>query len=57
MKRPSDREGRRSPANDNGDEGSPEPTDPRILRIASAIGRQIAREWSAQPKAENDNER
>ncbi len=43
------------PANDNG-LGTGELLDPRILRIAEAIGRQLAREHAKQPAAANDNE-
>ncbi|UPJ52776.1 hypothetical protein IVB30_16485 [Bradyrhizobium sp. 200] len=43
------------PANDNGSH-SGEPLDPRILRIAEAIGRQLARAQSNPPAAANDNE-
>jgi hypothetical protein len=43
------------PANDNGSRNS-EPLDPRILRIAEAIGRQLAREQARPPAAANDNE-
>ena len=43
------------PANDNGSRSGP-PLDPRILRIAEAIGRQIAREQAKPPAAANDNE-
>lgn len=42
------------PANDNGGEGAP--LDPRILRIAQAVGRQLARDIAQQPVAANDNE-
>jgi hypothetical protein len=41
------------PANDNGEEGAL--LDPRILRIAQAVGRQLARDM-ARPVAANDNE-
>jgi hypothetical protein len=41
------------PANDNGTD--PTPLDPRILRIAEAIGRQLAREHANRPPAVNDN--
>jgi len=43
------------PANDN---GSPNGVslDPRILRIAEAIGRQLARAQGRLPAAANDNE-
>jgi len=44
------------PANDNG-LGTDESLDPRILRIAEAIGRQLAREQAKPPAAVNDNER
>jgi hypothetical protein len=44
------------PANDNG-LGTGESLDPRILRIAEAIGRQLARELAGPPAAVNDNER
>jgi hypothetical protein len=43
------------PANDNG-LGTGESLDPRILRIAEAIGRQLARKQARQPAAANDNE-
>ena len=43
------------PANDNGS-SSGEPLDPRIRRIAEAIGRQLAREQGKSPAAANDNE-
>jgi hypothetical protein len=43
------------PANDNGSRTN-EPLDPRILRIAEAIGRQLAREHAKPPAAANDNE-
>jgi hypothetical protein len=43
------------PANDNG-LGARESLDPRILRIAEAIGRQLAREQAKPPAAANDNE-
>jgi len=43
------------PANDNGSRTG-EPLDPRILRIAVAIGRQLAREQAKPPAAANDNE-
>jgi len=43
------------PANDNGS-GSGQSLDPRILRIAEAIGRQLAREQAKPPAAANDNE-
>ena len=43
------------PANDNGSH-SGEPLDPRILRIAEAIGRQLARAQAKPPAAANDNE-
>ncbi|MCK1277363.1 hypothetical protein IVB46_19225 [Bradyrhizobium sp. 61] len=43
------------PANDNG-LSTDESLDPRILRIAEAIGRQLARERAGQPAAANDNE-
>ena len=43
------------PANDNGS-STGEPLDPRILRIAEAIGRQLAREQAKPPAAANDNE-
>ena len=49
-----ERQGRR-PANDNGSH-SGEPLDPRILRIAEAIGRQLARALAKPPAAANDNE-
>ena len=45
----------RCPANDNGSH-SGEPLDPRILRIAEAIGRQLARAHAKPPAAANDNE-
>lgn len=43
------------PANDNGSL-SGEPVDPRIRRIAEAIGRQLARAQGKPPAAANDNE-
>jgi hypothetical protein len=44
----------RCPANDNGSRsGEPHP---RILRIAEAIGRQLARAQAKPPAAANDNE-
>jgi hypothetical protein len=43
------------PANDSGSR-SGQSLDPRILRIAEAIGRQIAREQARPPAAANDNE-
>ncbi len=43
------------PANDNGSRTG-EPLDPRILRIAEAIGRQLAREQAKPPAAANDND-
>ncbi|SIO62857.1 hypothetical protein SAMN05443247_09463 [Bradyrhizobium erythrophlei] len=43
------------PANDKGSP-SGEPLDPRIRRIAEAIGRQLAREQGKPPAAANDNE-
>ena len=43
------------PANDNG-LPSGEPLDPRIRRIAEAIGRQLARAQDKPPAAANDNE-
>jgi hypothetical protein len=43
------------PANDNGS-CSGQSLDPRILRIAEAIGRQLAREQAKPPAAVNDNE-
>lgn len=46
---------RHCPANDNGS-CSGEWLDPRILRIAEAIGRQLAREQARPPAAANDNE-
>jgi hypothetical protein len=46
---------RHCPANDNGS-CSGESLDPRILRIAEAIGRQLAREQVKPPAAANDNE-
>jgi hypothetical protein len=41
------------PVNDNG-LGTGESIDPRILRIAEAIGRQLAREQARPPAAAND---
>ena len=43
------------PANDNGSR-TDEPLDPRILRIAEAIGRQLARAQAKTPAAANDDE-
>ena len=45
----------RCPANDNGSH-SGEPLDPRIRRIAEAIGRQLARTQAKPPAAANDNQ-
>ena len=42
------------PANDNGSR-SDQSLDPRILRIAETIGRQLAREQAPRPAAANDN--
>lgn len=42
------------PANDNGSHTS-EPLDPRIMRIAEAVGRQLARERAKPPPVANDN--
>ena len=42
------------PANDNGD--TPAPLDARILLIARALGRQIARERFKALKPANDNQ-
>lgn len=54
MAKEDERKGPR-PANDN---GSPDAVslDPRILRIAEAIGRQLARAQAKPPAAANDNE-
>jgi hypothetical protein len=46
---------RLGPANDNASCVAPL-LDPRLLRIAEAIGRQIAREQAKFPIAANDNE-
>jgi hypothetical protein len=43
------------PANANGSH-SGEPLDPRIRRIAEAIGRQLARAQGKPPAGANDNE-
>lgn len=43
------------PANDNG-RGSGESLDPRVRRIAEAIGRHLAREHAKFPPPANDNE-
>jgi len=43
-----------TPANDNG-EAAAAPIDPRILIIARAIGRQIAREQLDELRAANDD--
>jgi hypothetical protein len=43
------------PANDNGSSCG-EPLDPRIRRIAEAIGRQLARAQGKSMAAANDNE-
>jgi hypothetical protein len=43
------------PANDNGSRTG-ELLDPRILRIAEAIGRQLARAQAKLPATANDNE-
>ena len=42
------------PANDNGSRADA-PLDARILRIAEAIGRQLAREQAKPPVSANDN--
>ena len=42
------------PANENS-VGPAESLDPRVLRIAEAIGRQLARELDRRPSAANDN--
>jgi hypothetical protein len=42
-------------ANDN-ESRSGQSLDPRFLRIAEAIGRQLAREQARPPAAANDNE-
>jgi hypothetical protein len=44
------------PANDNG-LGAGESLDPRILRIAEAIGRQLAREQAKPPNDGHDRDR
>lgn len=55
MKR-SDRQSEpRAPANDNGRAGD-KPLDPRICRIAEAIGRHLAREHAKLLLPVNDNE-
>jgi hypothetical protein len=43
-----------SASNDNGAQGAP--IDPRILLIARALGRQIAREYLKSLRAANDND-
>ena len=43
------------PANDKGSWAG-QSLDPRILRIAEAIGRQLAREQAKPPAAANDDE-
>ncbi len=43
------------PANDNADDNSGIPLDPRIREIARAIGRHIAREQARNRKPANDN--
>jgi len=48
-------EKRPCPANDNASRFC-DSLDPRILRIAEAIGRQLAREQVKPPVAANDNE-
>jgi len=42
------------PANDNG-RARAEPLDPRIRRIAEALGRHLAREYADHPPPANDN--
>jgi hypothetical protein len=54
MAKEDERQGPR-PANDNGTQAD-EPLDPRIRRIAEAIGRQLARAPAKPPAAANDNE-
>lgn len=55
MKR-SDRQSEpKAPANDNGRTGG-EALDPRICRIAEAIGRHLAREHAKHLPSANDNE-
>jgi len=44
-----------NPANDNGPRAVA-PLDPRVLRIAEAVGRQLAREQAKRRTAANDNE-
>lgn len=46
--------GDKKPANDNGADTA-KPIDPRILRIARAIGRQLARQHAKRLPATNDN--
>lgn len=46
---------RKVPANDNGTASS-EPLDPRIRRIAEALGRHLAREHAGHSLPANDNE-
>jgi hypothetical protein len=43
------------PANDSGSHSGQSP-DPHILRIAEAIGRQLARKQAKPPPAANDDE-
>ena len=55
MKRSDPQSEPKVPANDNGP-GSSEPLDPRIRRIAEAIGRYLAREHAKHSPPANDNE-
>ncbi|MBL29349.1 MAG: hypothetical protein CMM50_17600 [Rhodospirillaceae bacterium] len=55
MKRSDRQSEAKAPANDNGQAGG-EPFDPRIRRVAEAIGRHLAREHAKHPPPVNDNE-
>lgn len=55
VKRCDQRAGPKVPANDNGRTAG-KPLDPRIRRVAEAIGRHLAREHIRHPPPVNDNE-